>query len=69
MNEVIRSVVLLMFVPLILYFALSIITPDLLMVCVFIYYLEIIFNLEYPNKLSNGALCGIFGALAYLSKS
>ena len=69
MNEVIRTVVLLMFVPLILYFALSFITPDLLMVCIFVYYLEIIFNFEYPNKLFNGALCGIFGALAYLSKS
>ncbi len=69
MNEVIRTVVLLMFVPLILYFALSFITPDLLMVCIFIYYLEIIFSLDYPYKLSNGVLCGIFGALAYLSKS
>ena len=69
MNEVIRTVVLLMFVPLILYFALSVITPDLLMVCIFIYYFGIIFNLDYPYKLSNGVLCGILGALAYLSKS
>ncbi|WP_144011568.1 hypothetical protein [Methanobacterium paludis] len=69
MDEVIRTVILFTMIPVVLYFALSMTTPDLLMVCVLVYYLAIIFNPKYPNKLSNGALCGIFGALAYLSKS
>ncbi|MCE7699019.1 MAG: hypothetical protein K8E24_009425, partial [Methanobacterium paludis] len=69
MDEVVRTVVLFTMVPVVLYFALSLITPDLLMVCVLVYYLAIIFNPKYPNKLSNGVLCGIFGALAYLTKS
>jgi hypothetical protein len=69
MDEVIRTVVLFIMVPVVLYFALNIITPDLLMLCVLVYYLTIIFNLDYPNKLSNGVLCGILGALAYFTKS
>ena len=69
MDEVVRTVVLFIMVPVVLYFALSLITPDLLMVCVLVYYLAIIFNLNYPDKLFNGVLCGIFGALAYLTKS
>jgi len=69
MDEVVRTVLLFMMVPVVLYFALSIITPDLLMVCIFVYYLAIIFDINYPNKLLNGILCGILGALAYLTKS
>lgn len=69
MDEVVRSVVLIIMIPLILYFALSVITPDLLMVCVLVYYLAIIFSLNYPDKLYNGTLCGILGALAYFTKS
>ena len=69
MDEVIRTVILFIMVPVVLYFALNTITPDLLMVCVLVYYLTIIFNMDYPNKLSNGILCGILGALAYFTKS
>jgi len=69
MDEIIRTVVLFIMVPIVLYFALTNIHPDLLTVCVLVYYLAIIFNVDYPNKLSNGVLCGILGALAYLTKS
>jgi hypothetical protein len=69
MDEVVRTVVLFVMVPVVLYFALSVITPDLLMVCVIVYYLAIIFDIDYPNKLFNGVLCGILGAFAYLTKS
>jgi len=50
MEEVIRTVILFAMIPPVLYFSLSVITPDLLMVCVIVYYLAIIFNLDYPNK-------------------
>ncbi|MDD3985249.1 MAG: hypothetical protein PHY59_05055 [Methanobacterium sp.] len=69
MDELIRTVILFILVPVVLYFAFSVITPDLLMVCVVVYYLTIIFDINYPNKLLNGILCGILGALAYLTKS
>ena len=69
MDETIRTVILFSAVPVILYFAYSVITPDLLMVCILIYYFNIVFSSEYPYKLSNGLFCGLLGALAYLSKS
>ena len=69
MDEIVRTVVLFIMVPVVLYFALNVITPDLLMVTVLVFYLTIIFDLNYPNKLSNGILCGILGALAYFTKS
>jgi hypothetical protein len=69
MDEVIRTVILFTMVPVILYLSLKTITPDLLLVCVLVYYLTVIFNPKYPNKLLNGILCGILGALAYLTKS
>lgn len=69
MDELVRTVVLFIMIPVVLYFALKVITPDLLMVCISVYYLTIIFDLNYPNKVSNGVLCGILGGLAYLTKS
>ena len=69
MNEYIRTITLLITVPVILYFALNVITPDLLIVCFLVYYFAIIFNSDYSSKLSNGLLCGALAALAYTGKS
>jgi hypothetical protein len=69
MDEIVRTLVLFIMVPVVLYFALSAITPDLLMVCVLVYYLAIIFDINYSSKLLNGVFCGILGAFAYLTKS
>ena len=69
MKEYIRTASLLITVPVILYFALTIITPDLLMVCLLVYYFAIIFNSHYPDKLSNALLCGVIAAFAYTGKS
>lgn len=69
MGDGIRTLMILTTLPVILYFAMSYITPDLLMVCIFVYYLSIIYNPNYPNKLINGIFCGVLGALAYFTKS
>ncbi len=69
MDEIIRAVILFSTVPVVLYFAYSVITPDLLMVCILIYYFNIIFSSKYSYNVSNGLFCGFLGALAYLSKS
>ena len=69
MKEYIRTASLLITVPVILYFALTIITPDLLIVCLLVYYFAIIFNSHYPDKLSNALLCGVIAAFAYTGKS
>lgn len=52
-----------------IYFAFSVITPDLLLVCNLIYYLYFLLDPKYSQKLFNGAFCGLFGALAYFAKS
>lgn len=69
LDETVRTAVLLMMVPVIIYFALSVVTPDLLVACVLVYYLSIIFNPKYPDKLSNGLVCGALGAVAFFAKS
>ncbi len=65
----IKRVMLFAFIPFILFFSLNYVTPDLLVMCILIYYLGIIFNPNYSDKLLYGALCGFLGSLAYLSKS
>ena len=69
MDERIRTVILFSLIPIILYFAYNVFTPDLLLVCIFIFYFNIIFNPQYSDKLINGLLCGLLGSLAYLTKS
>jgi hypothetical protein len=56
-------------IPIVLFFSFITLTPDLLIVCVLIYYLAVIFDPEYSNNWFNGVLCGFLGALAYLTKS
>lgn len=69
MDEAVRTMVLVMVVPVLLYFALSVTTPDLLVVCFVVYYLSVIFNPKYPDKISNGVFCGVLGAVAFFAKS
>lgn len=51
------------------YFVFSVITPDLLLVCSLIYYLYFLLGPKYSQQISNGVFCGLFAAMAYLSKS
>jgi hypothetical protein len=64
-----EAIILFSLIPMILFFSFNLITPDLLVTCILIYYLYFIFSCKYSNKLFNGFLCGLLGALAYLSKS
>lgn len=65
----VKKAVLISSVPITLFFAISRVTSDLLVVCLLVYYFTIIFNPRYPDKWFNGVLCGLIGAAAYLSKS
>ena len=69
MYEMIRSIILFSIIPIILYFSLILTTPDLLATCLLVYYLNVIFNPNYMDKLYYGVLCGTIGAIAYLCKS
>ncbi|MDI6723646.1 MAG: hypothetical protein QMD61_03250 [Methanobacterium sp.] len=68
-ENTIKRVTLFSLIPLIIYFSFFITTPDLLVTCILVYYLYFIFNPKYPDNKFNGLMCGITGALAYLSKS
>ncbi|MBI4681635.1 MAG: hypothetical protein HY757_00795 [Nitrospirae bacterium] len=66
-SENIRIVILLSLVPILLF--ISLIQPmDYLLLCVLVYYLNIIFREDYPEKLVNAVSCGVLGAFAYFSK-
>lgn len=69
MDLLVKRVFLFSLIPVILYFSLKINTPDLLVVLILVYYLSLIFNPQYSNKISFGILCGFTGALSYLTKS
>jgi len=69
MEEWLRILIILTTVPVIIYFAMSFITPDLLMVCVLTYYLAVIYDTNYSKTVLNGVFCGVLGAMAYLTKS
>ncbi len=68
-DKIIETSILFSLVPIILSFSFNVISPDLLVTCILIYYLYFILNPEYSNSMYNGILCGILGAFAYLSKS
>ena len=66
-SEKIRIIILLPLVPVLLFF--SIIEPmDLLLLCILIFYLNIVFRKDYPERLSNGLYSGLLGAFAYFAK-
>lgn len=68
-NDKIRNVLIVSIIPFILSVSFIDSKPDLLVTFFITIYLYIILDHNYPNKIFNGFLCGILGALAYLSKS
>ena len=69
MGENIRFALLFSFIFIILYFALRFNPVDLLLACFLIYYLYFIFNPNYYQQWYSGMICGLLGALAFLTKS
>ncbi|MBI5681016.1 MAG: hypothetical protein HZC47_08990 [Methanobacterium sp.] len=68
-EKTIKTAIVFSLIPTILYFSFFITTPDLLITCTIVYYLYFIFSPNYCNNLLMGILCGLSGALSYLSKS
>lgn len=69
MTDGMRTIILFAMIPVILFFWLRAISPDLLILCFFVYYLNIIFSPNYSDTIKNGIFAGILGAMAFLSKS
>lgn len=68
-EEKIRTAMMFAMIPIVLYFWLRGVFVDLLILCIIIFYLNVIFSSKYQDKLLNGLACGIIGAMAYLTKS
>lgn len=67
-TETIRCTILVSLIPIVLKF--SLVQPmDFLLLCILVFYLNIIFNADYFNKISSGIFSGVLGALAYFSKA
>ncbi len=69
MSELIRTVILFSAIPLVLSFAFSDITPDLLLTCILLFYFTVLFGANYAERINKGILCGALGGIAYLAKS
>ncbi len=68
-GNTIRTLFVLSLIPVTLYFVYYMLNADLLMSSFLIFYLNLLFDHKYQNKLNLGFLCGLTGGLAYLSKS
>ena len=68
LNEQINFLLLLITLPAVLSFALVHTTPDLLAVCVLLYYLDLIFDENYEQNIWNGVCVGLLGGIGYLTK-
>jgi hypothetical protein len=65
----IRRALFFILIPIVQYYAYTLISPDLLVVCLLVAYFNCIFAGDYPRSTGQGVLCGLIGALAYLAKS
>ncbi len=63
MTEHIRNLLLFTAIPIVLFYTFAYITPDLLLLCLLVYYQNAVLS---PKR--NGVLIGTLGALAYFSK-
>jgi hypothetical protein len=66
-SENIRTIILLPLVPILLF--VSLVQPmDFLLLCILVFYLNVVFKKNYPESMHNALLAGGLGALAYFSK-
>ncbi len=64
-----RKVILATLVPVVLSFALFLISPDLLVAVLLLIYFYIVFRPDYGNTGRLGLLCGLCGGISFLAKS
>lgn len=68
-SDRIRTLVLYLLIPILLYCSLYEFTPDLLLAGLLTLYLSVILNRKYADRPWLGWLCGMLGALSYFAKS
>lgn len=67
-SDQMRRLILFVSVPMLLYFAFSFDTPDLLLVCILLFYLNTIYDSKYIENRKVSIIAGVLGAFAYFSK-
>ena len=68
-NEEVRLLILIAAIPMLLFYAFLLVTPDLVLLCITLYYFYYIFDADYSKKATQGFIIGFLGALLYFSKS
>ena len=68
-NNLLKTIILLALIPFMFYFTFNYITPDLLVVCLLLFYLNFLMDEKYRKSKYMGLITGLLGALAFLSKS
>jgi hypothetical protein len=67
-EEPLSSLLLFAALPVGLYMAFTMITPDFLVTAILLVYLAVFLEERFPRSLMSGAACGVLGALAFLAK-
>lgn len=68
-NNFSKSIFLLTIIPYLLLFTFNFITPDLLVVCILLFYLNFLMDKKYRKNKYMGFLIGFLASIAFLSKS
>jgi hypothetical protein len=62
-----RSIIMISLVPIL--FFISLIQPmDFMLLCILVFYLNVVFRKDYPDRVSHGIYSGVLGAFAYFAK-
>lgn len=69
LNKLTKLMVLITSVPMILFFSIKFDTPDVLVLCLLVYYFSFIFSENYADHKINGLTCGFLGGIGFLSKT
>jgi hypothetical protein len=67
-GEPLSSILLLASIPVGLYMAFTMITPDFLVTAILLVYLAVFMDDRFPRRRLSGPVCGLLGALAFLAK-
>ncbi len=69
LSEHLRTVVLAALLPALWQFTFHGLSPDLLVICVLVWYFSVIFDPRYRDSGRHAVVCGALGALAYFAKA
>lgn len=69
LNKLVKRTVLITTIPMILFYSIKYDTPDVLVLCLLVYYFSFIFSENYADHKINGIICGFLGGVGFLSKT